>query len=105
MKLIKVLALALMLITPLVACTVEQTEEAELPEVDVDVEGGNLPEFDVDAAEIEVGLEDETVTVPTVDVDVDTGSKDVTVKVPDVDIDMPDDELVDDAPDDDGRDS
>jgi len=52
-------------------CTVEQTEEGELPEYDVDVEQteeGNLPEYDVDAAEIEIGTEEKTITVPDVDV-------------------------------------
>ena len=55
----------------LAACDVDQTEEAELP--DVEVEGGNMPEFDVETA----------------DVDVDT--KKVEVEVPDVDVKMPDD--------------
>jgi hypothetical protein len=35
----------------LAACSVEQTEEGELP--DVDVQGGQLPEYDVDAADVE----------------------------------------------------
>ena len=51
----------------LAACDVEQTEEAELP--DVEVEGGNLPEFDVDVADVEVGSEEVEVEVPTVDVE------------------------------------
>ncbi|AWW73277.1 hypothetical protein CD351_02415 [Erythrobacter sp. KY5] len=51
----------------LAACDVEQTEEAELPEV----EGGNMPEFDVDAAEVSVEGGTETVEVPTLDVDVE----------------------------------
>jgi hypothetical protein len=55
----------------LVACDVDQTEEAELP--DVTVEGGNMPEFDVETA------------------DVDIGTKETTVEVPDVEITMPDD--------------
>ena len=51
----------------LAACDVDQTEEAELPEVDV--EGGNMPEFDVETADVEVGSKEVTVDVPTVDVD------------------------------------
>lgn len=51
----------------LAACDVEQTEEAELPEVETT--GGNLPEYDVDAADIDVGMEEQTVEVPTIDVD------------------------------------
>ncbi len=46
---------------------VDQTEEARLPDVDVSVEGGNAPEFDVDTGEISVG--ETQVTVPTLDVE------------------------------------
>jgi uncharacterized lipoprotein len=49
----------------LAACDVDQTEEGELPEV----EGGNLPEYDVEAPDVEVGTEEVTVDVPTIDVD------------------------------------
>jgi hypothetical protein len=55
----------------LVACDVDQTEEGEMP--DVTVEGGNMPEFDVETA------------------DVDIGTKKTTVEVPDVEITMPGD--------------
>ncbi len=54
-----------------VACDVDQTEEGEMPEVRV--EGGNMPEYDVETA------------------DVDVGTEEVTVDVPDVDVEMPDD--------------
>lgn len=53
----------------LAACDVEQTEEAELPEVEVDAEGGNLPEYDVDTADVDVEMEEETIEVPTLEVD------------------------------------
>ena len=57
----------------LAACDVEQTEEGEMPEV----QGGNLPEYDVDTATVDAdaGTEEvtvpNTVTVPTLDVDVE----------------------------------
>lgn len=51
----------------LAACDIDQTEEGELPEVDV--EGGNLPEFDVEPVEVDVDTGTTTVEVPTVDVD------------------------------------
>ena len=51
----------------LAACDVEQTEEGEMPEV----EGGNLPEYDVDAAEIEATPTTEEIEVPALDVDVE----------------------------------
>ncbi|WP_299374042.1 hypothetical protein [uncultured Tateyamaria sp.] len=47
---------------------IDQTEEARLPDVDVSVEGGNLPEFEADVGDIEVGSEEVTMTVPTIDV-------------------------------------
>lgn len=53
----------------LVACDVDQTKEAELPDVDVNASGGQAPEFDVDAPQVNVGTENKTVEVPTLDVD------------------------------------
>ena len=51
-------------------CRVRQTQEGEMP--DVKVEGGQVPKYDVDAADVDVkaGTEKREVTVPTVDVDV-----------------------------------
>ncbi len=43
---------------------VDQTEEAALPEVSV--EGGNMPEADVNVGDVETGTEE--ITVPTIDV-------------------------------------
>jgi len=82
----------------LIGCTVEQTEEGELPDVDMQVEGGNMPKYDVDAAEVEVGSRPAQVTVPTMDVDV--GSEEKTVRVPTIDINtaQDDDELGDREP-------
>lgn len=57
----------------LAACDVDQTEEGDMPEVSV--EGGNLPEYDVTAPEVDVDTGTTTVEVPTVDVDV-TGADD-----------------------------
>ncbi|MBV7265518.1 hypothetical protein [Erythrobacter ani] len=48
----------------LAACDVDQTEEGSLPEV----EGGNMPEFDVEPADVDV---DSNIEMPEVDVDVD----------------------------------
>ncbi|WP_299629256.1 hypothetical protein [uncultured Tateyamaria sp.] len=47
---------------------IDQTEEASLPTVDLSVEGGNMPEFDADVGDIDVGTEEVTVNVPTIDV-------------------------------------
>ncbi|OYX47830.1 MAG: hypothetical protein B7Y87_00920 [Sphingomonadales bacterium 32-64-22] len=51
----------------LAACDVEQTEEGEMPEVDVN--GGELPEYNVDAADVDVEMEEQTVEVPTLEVE------------------------------------
>jgi hypothetical protein len=51
----------------LAACDVDQTQEGEMPEVNV--EGGQMPEFDVETADVDVGTEEKTIEVPTVDVD------------------------------------
>lgn len=42
-----------------------QTQEAKLPRV----EGGQLPKFDADVGDIDVGTKNTTVEVPTIDVD------------------------------------
>ena len=52
----------------LTGCRVEKTQEGSLPDVDVEGET-NLPAYDVDAADIDVGTTETNVTVPTVDVD------------------------------------
>ena len=49
-------------------CQAEQTQEGELPDVDVTAEGGQLPEYDVETADVDVGTREETVTVPDIDV-------------------------------------
>lgn len=67
MKKIITAALAATATLALSACDVDQTQELEVPEVDV--EGGQAPAFDVETADVEVGTEETTVEVPTVDVD------------------------------------
>lgn len=49
-------------------CRVRQTEEGKLPDVDVSAEGGKVPEYDVDAADVDVTTEKREVTVPDIDV-------------------------------------
>ncbi|RED13267.1 hypothetical protein [Pontivivens insulae] len=44
---------------------VEQTQQAELPEISV--EGGQAPEFSATTGDVEVGSEQVTLNVPTVD--------------------------------------
>lgn len=51
------------------ACDVDQTKEAKLPDVDVNASGGQLPEFNVEGPDVDVGTVNKTIQVPTVDVD------------------------------------
>ncbi|NOE20817.1 hypothetical protein GS634_22025 [Ruegeria atlantica] len=47
---------------------IDMTEEAQLPDVELKVEGGNLPEFDAEVGDIEVGTEEVKIDVPTIDI-------------------------------------
>nr|WP_239032586.1 MULTISPECIES: hypothetical protein [unclassified Leisingera] len=47
---------------------IDQTQDTRLPDVEVSVEGGQLPEFDAEVGDIETGTKEVTVTVPTVDI-------------------------------------
>ena len=64
-KSIGILMVAL-LAFPLVGCNVRQTEEGEMP--DVEVKGGELPEYDVSTADVDVKTKETTIEVPTIDV-------------------------------------
>ena len=54
----------------LAACDVDQTQEAEAPEIKV--EEGQLPAYDVEPANVDVSTGTKTVEVPTLDVDVNS---------------------------------
>ncbi|GHA75752.1 hypothetical protein [Cognatilysobacter bugurensis] len=91
------LAFAFGSVLTLSACNVEKTQDGELPDVDVNAQGGELPAYDVETADVDVGTEPATVSVP--DVDVDVGSEQKTVEVPDVDVNMPqENDAVEEAP-------
>lgn len=65
---------------------VDQTKEAQLPTIDVDVaaDSGQLPEFDVDVAKVNIGSTEVGVDLPNVDVE----TKTIEVEVPVVDANM-----------------
>lgn len=67
---------------------VEQTEQASLPDVDVSVEGGNMPEFDAEVGSIEMTEETVDVTVPNVDVTMEEEQ----IAVPGIEIVTPEEE-------------
>lgn len=64
---------------------VKKTQEGKLPDVDVDVKGGQLPAYDIDTPDVDIGTKEVEVEVP----DVDVSTKKKTITVPDVDIEMP----------------
>jgi hypothetical protein len=66
MKRYLITALIAPLAIGLAACDVDQTKKGELPEVDV--KGGQMPEYDVEPVEVEVKTEKKTIEVPTVEV-------------------------------------
>ena len=72
------------------SCEFNQTEKAELPEVDVDVdaEEGNMPEFEVNWADVNVGTTTKMVEVPKVVI----VTEEEEIEVPTIDVDMPDDD-------------
>lgn len=87
----KKLALPLLLSAALLTvsttgCRVRQTQEGELPDVDVQVKGGQVPKYDVDGPQVDVTTKTKKIEVPT-DVDVKTETREI--KVPDVDIKPP----------------
>jgi hypothetical protein len=53
-------------------CQVEQQQPAEPPDIDVDVDPGRWPEYDVDWADVDVGTEERTVTIPTIQIQEET---------------------------------
>nr|WP_136250485.1 hypothetical protein [Ningiella ruwaisensis] len=85
----KLLTIAMAAIA-LSGCDVEKTQSGEMPEVDVDVsaDAGELPNYEVDWANVDVGTKTETVMVPEVVI----AMEETEVDVPYVDVNMPDDD-------------
>ncbi len=89
------LLIALGMVAVSVGCSVDKTQDAEMPQVSV--EGGNLPEYEIEKTEegrmpdVEIsGGQMPRYDVETPDVDVEMETREV--EVPSVNIDMPDDE-------------
>lgn len=49
-------------------CDVDKTQEGEMPEVNVQTEAGQLPAYEVETADVDIGTRQETITVPEVDI-------------------------------------
>lgn len=82
----KILPLSLvLLLVPLTSCRVEQETAGRLPDVDVDVEPGRLPEYDIQGPDVDVGVTERTVIVPRVVV----VQQEETIEVPYIDVNVP----------------
>jgi len=53
------------------SCDVDKKKDGKLPSVDVDVEAekGEMPEYEVETADVEVGTKKKTIEVPDVNVE------------------------------------
>lgn len=67
---------------------IDQTQETRLPDVDVSVEGGQLPAFDAEVGSVELTEEEVTVEVPNVEVTME----EETVTVPGISVNPPSDD-------------
>jgi hypothetical protein len=74
--------MALVIAASGIACSVEQTEQGEAPDVDLDVDSGRWPQYDVNWADVDVGTRENTVTVPVVRIERETRQ----ITVPYIDI-------------------
>lgn len=75
----------MLLLIPLASCRIEQERAAQLPDVDVSVEPGQLPSYDIQGPDVNVGVTERTVTVPRVMV----VQEEQTVEVPYIDVNVP----------------
>lgn len=66
-------------------CTAERTQTAKAPDVDVDVDPGRWPKFDIKWADVDVGTTTKTVTVPKIE----WTREQTQVQVPYIDINAP----------------
>ncbi|MFP4101604.1 hypothetical protein [Coleofasciculus sp.] len=80
------LPLALLLVVS-TGCRVEKEQAGEEPDVDVNVEPGKMPEYEVEGPDVEVGTEEKEITVPEVEVT----QEEKTITAPDVDVQPPTD--------------
>ncbi|MBO6816091.1 MAG: hypothetical protein JJ891_14625 [Rhizobiaceae bacterium] len=77
---IAIAAAALVALGAIYFVEVNQTEEGQLPEVDVSVNNGKMPEYEVETGSVKVGSEKTEVTVPEVEM------KEKEVEVPTLEV-------------------
>ena len=83
MIIVGLLVVAALTIFALYFVDVDQTKEAKLPDVDVNVTEGQLPKFDVDVGKVEIGPTKVEVPVPEVQL------KEKIIELPTLDITPP----------------
>jgi len=86
----------------LTGCDVDQTQEAKLPNIEVDGKSGRMPDVDVVVKDkgalpsVDVDVKEKgqmpKFDVDVADVDVSVKEKEIKVPVPDVDITLPEDD-------------
>ncbi|TXD48209.1 hypothetical protein [Polaribacter sp. IC073] len=83
----KKLMMTVLAATVFYSCDIDQTKKTKLPEVEIDVDtaSGQLPSFDVDWADVNVGTTTKMVKIPKVVIVME----ETEVEVPYVDVDMP----------------
>lgn len=81
----KGLLIAALFILPLSACQVEREQAGSLPDVDVDVDPGSLPEYSLEGPDVQVGVTERTVTVPKLVL----VQEQENIEVPYIDVDIP----------------
>lgn len=72
-----IIALAFVAVVAWYMIDIEQTREARLPDVDVNVTGGQTPDYDVRTGDVDIGTKQTTVQVP--DVKITTEEREITV--------------------------
>lgn len=87
---IGILAVVAIVLLAVWAVDVDVTGDVELPEVEVSAEGGEMPAVDVNTVEVDATMEEETMTVPTIEVQ----EEEVEVPVPNIDVEAPEEDTI-----------
>ena len=85
---IGILAVVAIVLLAVWAVDVDVSGDVELPEVEVSAEGGEMPAVDVNTVDIDATMEEETMTVPTIEVQ----EEEVEVPVPNIDVEAPEED-------------
>lgn len=83
----RILSLAVLTAFAFSSCDVDQTSSGEMPDVDVEVDAGEMPTYDVDWVDVDVRTTTKTVSVPKVRVVMEEEE----IEVPVIDMDWPED--------------